>query len=208
LALEITLQTGSSENPLSLSWHTTDDPRPRSLPLRRILVPWATPRPTDSQIGQREIPEIAGGSWTRGKAVFFGDQAGCYKCHQIAGEGGRIGPDLSNLVHRDYASVLKDITLPSVAINPDHLAYNLELKNGETLNGIILSDSPDKLVLGLVDGKTIPVARSTVTAVKASAISLMPENLLQGLSLQAQKDLLTFLLTVPPRFTASGNQNP
>jgi hypothetical protein len=33
---------------------------------------------------------------------------------------------------------------------------------------------------------------------KASSISLMPEGLLQQLTPQEQKDLLTFLLTAPP----------
>ena len=42
---------------------------------------------------------------------------------------GDIGPDLSNLIHRDYASVLRDITQPSFAINPDYLTQTV------TLNG-------------------------------------------------------------------------
>jgi len=204
LSLEISVTTGSGETPVRLAWHTADDLRPRALPLRRILAPWATPKPDDSPAKEREIPEIAGGNWARGKTLFFSEQAACYKCHQIGGEGGKIGPDLSNLVHRDYASVLKDITLPSAAINPDHLAYNVELKNGDVQNGVILSDSPDELTLGLVDGKTLRVARSSIAAVKPSAISLMPENLLQGLSPLAQKDLFTFLLSTPPRLTAAG----
>src|SRR5437868_11507126 len=35
----------------------------------------------------------------------------------------------SNLIHRDYASVLKDIREPNSAINPDHVAYQVELNN-------------------------------------------------------------------------------
>jgi len=52
----------------------------------------------------------------------FGDQAACYKCHQVGVKEESSVPDLSNLFHRDYASVLKDVTQPSAAINPDHLA--------------------------------------------------------------------------------------
>jgi putative heme-binding domain-containing protein len=85
---------------------------------------------------ERLISEIAGGNWLRGRNLFFGDQASCYKCHSVGGRGGKIGPDLSNLVHRDYASVFKDITQPSAAINPDHIAYNFELKDGESVSGV------------------------------------------------------------------------
>ncbi len=34
---------------------------------------------------------------------------------------------------------------------------------------------------------------------KASALSLMPEGLWQNLNAQQQRDLMTFLLTEPPR---------
>jgi len=76
------------------------------------------------------VPELEGGDWERGRKIFFGDAVGCYKCHQIHGEGGTIGADLSNLIYRDYASVLRDITEPSAAINPEHISYNVELKDG------------------------------------------------------------------------------
>ena len=53
------------------------------------------------------------------------------------GRGGTIGPDLSNLIHRDYASVLRDITHPSFAINPDHLSYTVTLNDGRMLDGVV-----------------------------------------------------------------------
>ena len=67
--------------------------------------------------------------------MFYGEQAQCGKCHSVQGRGGWIGPDLSNLVHRDYTSVLRDITLPSFAINPDHGAFNVVLDDGRLLTG-------------------------------------------------------------------------
>ena len=98
------------------------DPAP--LALSRFLVPWAdlTAKGTSHQDTKRDIPELAGGSWGRGRRVFFSDEAGCAKCHVAHGSGGAIRADLSNLIHRDYASVLRDVTLPSSAINPDYLA--------------------------------------------------------------------------------------
>jgi putative heme-binding domain-containing protein len=199
IPLEITLNTGHAHPSLEASWFTAEDPRPRSLPLRRILLPWARPA-TDEPLPpmDRQIPEIAGGDWQRGKKLFFSEQPGCFKCHQVAGEGGKIGPDLANLIYRDYASVLKDILEPSAAINPEHLAYNVELTDGGLETGVIVLETPEAITLGQVTGKSLEIARTRIAKVKPSSVSLMPEGLLKGLSNQQQRDLLTFLLTSPP----------
>ncbi len=127
---------------------------------------------------------------------FFSEQASCFKCHSIRGEGGTIGADLSNLIYRDYASVLKDINEPSAAINPDHIAYNVQLVDGEGETGVLLKNGADEIVLGQATGKSVNIPKSKVASMKASAISLMPKGLLKGLTEQQQKDLMKFLLTV------------
>jgi putative heme-binding domain-containing protein len=198
LPVEITIATGSKSVELDLSWHTAEDLRARALPLRRVILPWATAK---SQVAkkpaQRSIPEIAGGDWQRGRQVFFGQQAACAVCHQVKGEGGIIGPELSNLVHRDYASVLKDIVQPSAAINPDRIAYLVELKDGTSAGGMVLDDTVDSVTLGDVTGGKRVVPKSAIASMKASAVSLMPEGLWQPLTGQQQRDLMTFLLTEP-----------
>src|SRR5262245_25784438 len=126
--IEISLATGLGLA-LDVSWHTAEDPRSRALPLRRILLPWARPPEADTfESEPQAAPEIAGGNWKQGREIFFSDRAACFKCHTVRGEGGKIAPDLSNLIHRDYASVMKDIVQPSAAINPDAVAYNVHLK--------------------------------------------------------------------------------
>ena len=76
-----------------------------------------------------------GGNWLRGEKEFFGTTANCSKCHTMRGVGGKIGPDLSNLPQRDYASVLRDVTQPSFAINPDYVSQTVLLADGRTLAG-------------------------------------------------------------------------
>jgi putative heme-binding domain-containing protein len=199
IPVDLTLATGRSEADLNVTWFTDEDARPRALPLRRVLLPWAKP-PTDEPpaTAAREIPEIAGGNWQRGKKIFYSEQPGCFKCHAVAGQGGKIGPDLSSLVNRDYASVLKDIVEPSAEINPDHLSYNVELTDGSVQTGVILSNTVEKLVLGQVTGQSVEISRAQIVRAKPSAVSLMPEGLLKGLNSQQQRDLMTFLLVTPP----------
>src|SRR5262249_37663523 len=100
---------------LDVHWTTNEDQRPRPLQLHRIVVPWAekSDKALDQLATLPPAPELKGGSWGHGRQIFYGEQAQCSKCHTVHGRGGDIGPDLSNLVHRDYASVLRDITFPS-----------------------------------------------------------------------------------------------
>ena len=194
LPFEVTIATGAVEANLDVSWFTAEDSRPRPLPLRRVLLPWAKPYVAVALV--KRTPELEGGDWERGRKVFFGDQASCFKCHQIGAEGGTIGANLSNLIYRDYASVWRDISEPSAAINPEHIAYNVTLTSGEMETGVLLKNNRDEVVLGQATGKELTIPRGKVASMKASTVSVMPEGLLKGLDAQQQKDLMTFLLTM------------
>jgi putative heme-binding domain-containing protein len=191
-------QDGVGFSSLEPSWKSAGEDARRSFATRRFLLPWAT---TSSEpvkfAGEREVPELAGGNWLRGQKLFFSEQAACSKCHQVAGVGGKLGPDLSNLIHRDYASVLRDISEPSAAINPDHTAFNIELKDGDVLTGVIMGDAADALTLGNANGQPIRVPKNTVKSVKPASLSLMPEGLDKGIGEAGMKDLMTYLMTVP-----------
>jgi len=183
----------------NIYWTTASDRATvRPFPLRRFLLPWATPKvePTVPVLDRR-IPELAGGQWLRGKRIFFGDSVGCSKCHRLHGQGADIGPDLSNLIQRDYASVLQDIREPNAALNPDHLAYNVELSDGEAFTAVLKSDTRDELTVADVSGRLVKVPRRQVKSIKPSTLSLMPEGLVQALPAEQLRDLMTFLLTSP-----------
>ena len=128
--------------------------------------------------------------------MFFSEQAACSKCHSIYGRGETIGPDLSNLIHRDYGSVLRDIEQPSFAINPDHLTYTIVLHNGRTLTGVVQTVG-EKLRIGDTKGNITEVALTDVETKKASAVSTMPDGLPKLLGPERMKDLLTYLMTSP-----------
>ncbi len=191
---------------LSLLWQVEepnfnsfeDNPTTRPFPLRRFFLPGAQPTVEPVKLAsEREIPELAGGNWLRGQKLFLSEQAACSKCHQVGGVGGKLGPDLSNLIHRDYVSVLRDIREPSAAINPDHTAFNVELKDGDVLTGVVLADASDSITLGNASGQPVRIPKSNLKSVKPSSLSLMPEGLDKGLGEAGLKDLMTFLMTVP-----------
>lgn len=197
--MELTLKSVGGATPtLTVSWTTNEDDRPRPLPLRRLLVRWARAAEESADASApAPPPEIAGGSWARGFREFYGTRAGCSKCHAIHGRGAAIGPNLSNLAHRDYASVMRDIVQPSFAINPDHLSYIASLEDGRTLAGVVQSTA-DTISISDAQGLTTTVPRGEVEELSASPLSTMPEGLLKSLTPEEQRDLMTFLLTLPP----------
>jgi putative heme-binding domain-containing protein len=195
--VEVTVTTGSGAPLLAVAYATNEDERPRALPLHRSLLPWATTRRQETAEIAHVPPELQGGDWARGRAVFFSDQAQCARCHRVRGEGGRIGPDLSNLVQRDYASVLRDVREPNAALNPDYLTSLVELTDGRVLVGVVRDDGPSRLVIGDAAGKEFAVARDRVESVTVSPRSTMPEGLDKALGPEKLRDLLTFLLLAP-----------
>ena len=143
LPLEVLLATGAEPARLEITFTTNEDSRERPLPLRRFRLPWTSARPAaDAELAERRtIPELDGGDWSRGRQLYLSESALCSKCHSLRGAGGRIGPDLTNLPHRDYQSVLRDIVEPSAAINPDHVGYTLALKDGRVLSGVLVESA-------------------------------------------------------------------
>ncbi|MBL9189943.1 MAG: c-type cytochrome [Opitutaceae bacterium] len=191
--VELTVATGSGQTAsLHVSWTTAEDDRPRALALRRVIVPWASP---PEPVTKPAMPaELAGGDWHKGKQLF----AACAMCHGVNGEGSRVGPDLSNLVHRDYASVVRDIAEPSAAINPDHVAYTITLRSGETQTSVLLEDNADHLLLAVPGSTPKKLPKSDIIRMSASAVSLMPPGLDQALGPQGLRDLLSYLMLPSP----------
>lgn len=190
--------TASSPPTIGVVWQVMDgDEETREFALRRFFMPWARPAQGSKTTNEVAIPELAGGNWLAGKRVFFNETVGCYKCHTVRGEGTKVGPDLSNLVHRDYASVLKDIREPNAALNPDHLSYAVEFNDGESVSGVLQGDTAREIRLADASGKSVTIPKSNVKTVRPTALSLMPEGLLATMTANQLRDLMTFLLVTP-----------
>jgi putative heme-binding domain-containing protein len=193
---------------LAVSYHTNEDTTPRALPLRRMYLPWAIITDEPQVIASnRDLPELEGGNWLRGKHVFYSEKALCSKCHHVHGEGGVIGPDLSNLQQRDYASVLRDITQPNYAINPDFVSQMIVTTSGKVLTGSIRSHGAE-LFVGHEDGKETRILRDDVESLEPSSKSVMPEKITELLTPDELRDLLTFLLIEPPSMPNYGPLPP
>jgi putative heme-binding domain-containing protein len=206
LPIEITL-TSKLRPDLKIAFHTNEDARPRPLQLHRFLVPWAALKRDSTTVVDREIPELKGGNWERGRRVFFSEEGTCHKCHTFNGQGEKIGPDLSNLPHRDYASVLRDIADPSFAINPDYITHVISLNDGRLLAGTVRNVG-NKLLVSDNEGKITTITKDEIEKIQPSTRSIMPDDLAKKLGPEKMKDLLVFLLSDPPQMPDYGKDKP
>jgi len=198
--LEIKLTQSTAAAPqLNVLIYTNEDSRARPLPLNRFYMPWVKSKDATELSDDKpmQIAEIKGGNWGLGRRVFHSEAAGCFKCHAIGGIGAKIGPDLSNLVHRDYASVMRDIVNPSFAINPDYIGHIIAMNDGKVLTGV-LRDEEGQLILGDDKGNSTNIVRSEIDQMKPAQVSIMPIGLHEKLTKDQLRDLMTYLLTSPP----------
>lgn len=139
-------------------------------------------------------PLLAGGDASRGRTVFFGKNVACGACHQVGGEGGRVGPDLTKIgAVRAGRDILESIVLPSSTIAQSFDHYVVQTRGGEVHAGIIPQPAADVLEVRDSGGNITRVHKGEVARLKRQPISLMPEGLPAALTREEFRDLLGFL---------------
>ncbi|MDB6041378.1 MAG: hypothetical protein JWM99_5219 [Verrucomicrobiales bacterium] len=126
----------------------------------------------------------------------FNDMNGtaCVKCHRVAGRGGEVGPDLSGVASKyAKAQLIEAVLYPSKLILDGYQQTQVLTKDGEITSGIIRGETPTEITLVDTEGKKNVIAKNHVQSRKTSDISLMPEGLHAGLSLQEFTDLIAYL---------------
>ncbi|MFN7796939.1 MAG: ThuA domain-containing protein [Planctomycetota bacterium] len=205
--LSVTLEKPRGDVDLDISVSTQEFAQESPLALSRFLMPWVTQQPDKDKdvVEIAKVPELEGGNWGSGRRLFMSDLVGCSKCHTEPGSGldPKLGPDLSNMPSRDYASNLRDILQPSHAINPEFIGHQVRLLDGTVLTGV-LREQGGKLILGDAQGRLQEVLRSDIEQMVPSKLSIMPTGLLDKLDKTQIRDLMTYLMKPPPSMPLSG----
>jgi hypothetical protein len=139
-----------------------------------------------------------GGDPTQGRRVFSDPQLGCARCHTVQGRGGDVGPDVSTIARsNDRARLIDSILNPSREIGPFYEQKIVETKNGELFTGVPWGiDFVDTVTLKTADGAGLRLRRDDIVSIQTSSVSIMPEDLEQGMTVEDFRDLLAYLLTL------------
>src|SRR5215831_1751017 len=117
-----------------------------------------TPPPADLD-ALRDAAMNAGGDPRRGKTIFASTATQCAVCHKVQGQGGDMGPDLSQIGGKfDRTHLIESILDPSAEIVQGYHSTVVETKAGRTYTGIVKSESATAITLVDADAKSITIA--------------------------------------------------
>jgi putative heme-binding domain-containing protein len=129
-----------------------------------------------------------------GQQIFKRD---CAVCHQIAGEGAIIGPQLDGIHRRGLERVLEDVLLPNQNVDHAFRSQLFLLNDGQVVSGLVQSEDETALIVVDQRGKqqTLPV--QDVEERRVSGQSLMPGDVAHQYSDAGLFSLMVYLLEPP-----------
>jgi putative membrane-bound dehydrogenase-like protein len=130
------------------------------------------------------------GDAANGKLVF---QKNCATCHRVAGIGVDVGPDISDTRTKTPEGLLVDILNPNAAIDNNYVNYLITTKSGRTLTGMISAETAVGVTLKRAENQSETVLRADIEEIVSTGLSLMPEGLEKGITVEEMADLLSFL---------------
>jgi len=153
---------------------------------------------------ENEVP----GNSDAGKQIFWGTKAGCSNCHSIRGQGGRMGPDLTNLGGSRPLGLIKEaIVQPSKDLTfLGNEAVTVTLTNGQVIQRLARNRSNYSLQVVDRKGALHLISMTDVKALTISDRSPMPGDFGTRLSAEEMEDLLAYLSRQslrPPGTTSS-----
>ena len=135
------------------------------------------------------------GDVERGRKLFLDEQRlACAKCHTTDGTSGRAGPDLLAIGDKfGRRELIEAVLSPSATIAVGYSTTVVKTRSGDSYDGILkeASDAGLKLIGG--DGKIVSIAATDIAQRRTTDLSLMPEDLYTGLSVQEFADLVEYL---------------
>jgi len=161
---------------LSVSWgslrFTPQDRKMRLAKYKQMLVN-----------GNLGVPDVEAG-----KAVFVRT---CASCHELFGEGGKVGPKLTGSQRTNLDYLLENLIDPNALIGRDYQVTTV-IAEGRVITGIIADESAAVLTIR-TPTDTIRIPVDEIEARKKSPVSMMPEGMLDKLTPQELRDLIAYI---------------
>ena len=136
---------------------------------------------------------VVAGDRSLGKEVFFG-KGRCSNCHMIRGQGGLVGPDLSNVGgDRTLAEIRQAILSPGLSEGTKYKAVTVVTVQGEKIAGTLRNRDNFSLQMMDAQGNLHFFSSAELREVALEAKSVMPDNYGKLLSEAELQNLLAFL---------------
>jgi putative heme-binding domain-containing protein len=121
-------------------------------------------------------------------------QKHCAGCHQIGNQGAKVGPQLDGIGIRGIDRLLEDIIDPNRNVDQAFRASTLALKNGQVVQGLVLREEGEVLIVADPQGKELRIAKKDIEERTVTQLSPMPANVIDQIPEAELYHLLGFLL--------------
>jgi putative heme-binding domain-containing protein len=137
------------------------------------------------------------GDAARGEAVFQAKK--CAQCHRIAGEGGRLGPDLTLIGGtRSVAHLRQALLDPDADVRQRYWVVNASLKSGAALSGFLLNEDTYSVQFLDMAEKLQSVQKKDLAKFGVEKKSKMP-SFKASLTERELEDLVAYLWSLRPK---------
>ena len=133
----------------------------------------------------------------RGKEIFFG-KGDCSACHTISGQGGFLGPDLTEHGATSSADAIRDEIVRAPRVPP--IGYRtavLTTESGERMEGLVRNEDNFSVQLQTKDGSFHFFKKTDLRSFERQDGSLMPADYRSRLSDSELNDVASYLMTTP-----------
>jgi putative membrane-bound dehydrogenase-like protein len=120
----------------------------------------------------------------------------CMVCHEFHGGGQKVGPDLIGSGRSNLDAILANVIDPNQIIGNGYENFTLSTKDGRTLAGRVVEDTPAHVKLLAAGGASQVVPRDQVATLTNTKQSLMPMGF-GNLPDTAFRDLIWYVLAPP-----------
>ncbi|MEX2173479.1 MAG: PVC-type heme-binding CxxCH protein [Pirellulaceae bacterium] len=127
----------------------------------------------------------------RGQAVFTKH---CAACHQVAGQGAVVGPQLDGIGNRGLERIIEDVLDPNRNVDVAFQTTTMRLGDGRVVSGLFRREEGAQIVLADNQGKEFVVAKDEIDQQQKTPLSLMPANVPEIVPPDEFLDLVGWLL--------------
>ncbi|WP_291372740.1 c-type cytochrome [Cyclobacterium sp.] len=143
------------------------------------------------------VADLSNRDLEKGKAMY--GAALCSSCHAIGGEGGAVGPDLTQLGNRFTPKDILEATLdPSAVISDQYAAMVFVMGDKSSVVGRLIREDDDTYYVSqnpFAPEVIKEVPKDQVTSIKESEVSVMMPGLVNRLNEEELKDLMAYLVS-------------
>lgn len=135
----------------------------------------------------------------KGKEIFINpnSKTPCAKCHTVNGQGGKVGPELTNVAGtRDIPYIIESVLDPSAQIVSGFEPYLVVTKDGEFIGGVKKGEDDKSVTLADNEGSLHKISKDNIEKMVQQKKSIMPDNFRELLTMEEFHDLLAFLQTL------------